>query len=52
MFGIKARRFQVKYMLIYDTYRIKTAALINKNTKDKAVVNKHGKVSVQTTNEF
>ena len=52
MFGIKARWFQVKYVLIYNTDRIKTTVLINKNTKDKAVVNKQRKVSIQTTNEY
>jgi len=39
-------------VLIYNTDRIKTTVLINKNTKDKAVVNKQRKVSVQTTNEY
>jgi len=39
-------------MLIYNTDRIKTTVLINKNIKDRAVVNKQRKVSIQTTNEY
>ena len=39
-------------MMMFNTDRVKTAVLINKNTKDKAVVNKQRKMSVQTTNEY
>jgi len=39
-------------MMMFNTDRIKAAVLINKNTKDKDVVNTQRKVSVQTTNEY
>ena len=39
-------------MMMFNTDRIKTIVLINKNFKDKAVVYKQRKVSVQTTNEY
>jgi len=39
-------------MMMFNTDRIKTTVLINKNTKDKVEVNKQRIVSVQTTNEY
>ena len=38
--------------MMFNTDRIKTTVLFNKNSKGKTVINKKRNVSVQTTNEY
>jgi hypothetical protein len=51
MFGIKAKLFQVKYMMIFDTDRT-NHYVTTKAQKDMAIVNKQRKVKYRHANEY